>query len=66
MSLHHGFLREGGADLQGFVLAHANQLLVEVYDDHLLHNDGTHLDREVAENTIWQRLWQSLVARSVR
>ena len=50
----HESLREEGADLQGFVPAHAHQFLVEVYGHHLHPNNGTNLDGGVVDDAIWK------------
>ena len=57
--------REEGDDLQGFVPDQAYQLLVEVYGDHLEHNDGTHLHGGVVDDALWQRCWKRLVSQSM-
>ena len=39
-------------------------LLQGVYGDSPHHNDGTHLDRGIADNAAWQRRWHRLAAKS--
>ena len=34
---------------------------MEVYGDNLHQNDGKHLDRGVADDTIWKQCWRRLV-----
>ena len=52
---------EEGADLTGFTLAHAHSLLVEVYGDHLHHNEwnlpgqGPHQQLPLAEYMVAAR-----------
>ena len=57
MGLHHEYIREEGADLQGFIPAQVYQLLVNMYGDHRHHNYETHLDRGMYNNAIWQQCW---------
>ena len=62
----HKSHREEGTGLQVFFPAHAHQLLVEVYGNHFHHNYGTHLDRDMSGNAIWQRHWWRLAAQMSR
>ena len=36
---------------------------MEVYGDHLDHNDGLNLDMGGADDSIWQRRWRRLAAQ---
>ena len=49
---------EKDAHLQGFAPSREHEMLMEVYGDHLYHNDGTHLGRGVKDNALWQSLWK--------
>ena len=60
---HIESLREEVADLQGFVLAQEHQFLVEVYGDHLHHNDVTHLDEVVDEDAMCQWHWRTMATQ---
>ena len=51
-------------DLPGFTLERAHLLLQEVYGDFMHHNDGSHLDGEIADNAAWQHHWRRLAAQS--
>ena len=62
--LHHDSLKDEDTNLQGFFPAHAHQLIVDVYGDHLQNNDGMHLDKGVAYNAIWQQCWRILAAHT--
>ena len=66
MGLHHEYIRDEGADLQGFIPAQVYQLLVNMYGDHRHHNYETHLDRGMYNNAIWQRFWRRLANQSAR
>ena len=55
---------EENADLPGFHSERAHLLLQGVYGDFLHHNDGSHLDGGIADNTAWQRRWCRLAAQS--
>ena len=61
---HHESLREGGYHFQGFVPAQSHHFLVEVYSDHLHHNNGMHLDGGIADDAIWKRRWKRLFTQS--
>ena len=64
--LPHEYLREEGSDLQGFLPSQEHQFMVDVYGDNLHHNNGTHLDRGVADDALWQRRWWRLTDQSAR
>ena len=55
---------EENADLLGFTLERAHLLLQGVYGDFLHHNDGSHLDRGIADDDAWQRCWRRIAAQS--
>ena len=55
---------EENADLLGFTSERAHLLLQEVYGDFLHHNDGSHMDRGIADNAAWQLRWRRLDAQS--
>ena len=57
---------EEGSDLMGLTPFQAHELLVEVYGNHLHHNNGNHLYGGVTNDTLWQRRWQRLAAQSTR
>ena len=56
---------EEHADFPGFTPERAHLLLREIYRDFPHHNDGSHLDRGVANDAIWQRCWRRLAAQSL-
>jgi hypothetical protein len=45
------------ADLPGIVLTYTDKEMDKVFRDHIHHNDGTHLDRGVGDDAIWQKHW---------
>ena len=55
---------EENTDLLGFTPEHAHLLLQGVYGDFPHHNNGSHLDGGIANNTAWQRRWRRLAAKS--
>ena len=55
---------EEKSDLLGFTPECANLLLQGVYGDFPHHNDGSHLDRGIADDAVWQRRWRRLAAQS--
>ena len=55
---------EGTADLPGFHPERAHLLLQGVYGDFPHHNDGSHLDRGIADDALWKRRWRRLAAQS--
>ena len=55
---------EENADLPGFTPERAHLLLQVVYGDFPHHNDGSPLDRGIADDTAWQRSWRRLAAQS--
>ena len=57
---------EENADLRDFTPERAHLLLREIYRDFPHHNDGSHLDRGVANNAIWQRCWRRIATQSAR
>ena len=54
---------EINADLPDFTPECVHLLLREVYGDFPHHNDGLHMDREVADDTIWQRRWRRIATQ---
>ena len=54
---------EENADIPDFTTQRMHLLLQEVYGDFLHHNDGSHLDRGVPDDTIWQRRWRRIAAQ---
>ena len=54
------------AYLEVFTLSQAHELLVELYGDHLHHNNENHLGGGMAYDALWQRRWQRLAAQSSR
>ena len=52
------------AELKGFTPFQAHELLLEVYVDHLHHNNGMHLDKGVVNEAIWQQCWRRLADQS--
>ena len=60
------YLREEGDNFQGFIPYQFHQLLVEVYGDHLHHNYGIHLDRDMADEALWKRRWRRLATQLSR
>ena len=55
---------EENAYLLGFTPERAHLLLQGVYGDLPHHNDGSHLDRGIADDAVWQRRWRRLAAQS--
>ena len=55
---------EENADLLGFIPERAHLLLQGVYVDFTHHNNGSHLDGEIADDTACQRRWRRLAAQS--
>ena len=55
---------EENADLLGFTPEGARLLLQGVYGDLPHHNDGSYLDRGIADDAAWQRCWHRLAAQS--
>ena len=51
---------EESIDLSDFTPEHAHLLLQGFYGDFLHHNYGSHLDRGVADETIWKFRWRHL------
>jgi hypothetical protein len=39
------------------VTSEADIKLMSVYGDYIHQNDGTHLDGEIADDTLWQERW---------
>ena len=58
---HITILTEDGADDAGYELSKADKLLNLVYGDHPHRNAGTHLNGDIAEDTLWQGRWKKLV-----
>ena len=56
---------EKNAELPGFTPECAHLLLQRVYGDFPHHNDGSDLDRGIADNAAWQHQWRRLDAQSV-
>ena len=55
---------EENSDLPGFTPERAHLLLQGVYGDFPHHNDGSHLDGGIADDTACQRRWRRLAAQS--
>ena len=55
---------EENADLPGFHPERAHLLLQGVYGDFLHHNNGSHLDRGIMDEDVWQRCWHQIAAQS--
>ena len=55
--------REAIADLPAFTFKMAHLLLRGVYGDSPHHNDGSHLDRGVADNALYKSHWHQLAAQ---
>ena len=55
---------EENVDLLGFTPERAHLLLQGVYGDLSHHNDGSHLDRGIADDAAWQCRWRRLAAQS--
>ena len=51
---------EEGADLEGFIPSEADCRLIQVYVNHVHHNDGRHIDRVISDNNILQVRWRIL------
>ena len=49
-----------GADLPGYIVTEADQLLDTAYGDHVHDNAGTHLNGGVANDALWQRRWRRM------
>ena len=58
----HAPPREEGTDLTGFNPSRDHEFLGEVYGDHLHQNNGTCLDRGVADDDLCQNCWKRLYA----
>ena len=56
--------REEGEYLLGFSLSRAHLLLAEIYEDHLHHSNGTHLDRGMADDSLLQSFRLRIAAHS--
>jgi hypothetical protein len=48
-------------DLPGVTVTEADRKLMEVYDDYIHQNDGTHLDGGIKDDAMWQENWRKLV-----
>jgi hypothetical protein len=53
---------EGEEDLGRRILHACNNYFVTLYGDSIHHNDGRHLDGGVADDSIWQRRYDRVVA----
>jgi hypothetical protein len=49
-------------DLPNASISEADRKLMEVYGDYIHQNDGSHLDRDMKEDYVWQLRWRKLVA----
>ena len=56
--------QEENTDLLGFTPERVHLLLQGVYGELLHHNDRSHLDGGIQDNTAWQRRWRRLAAQS--
>ena len=52
---------EEGADLPDYTPTPPDQKLSSIYGDHIHNNDGTHMDRGISDDKLWQRLWRRTV-----
>ena len=56
--------KEEGAELQGLIPFEADHRLVQVYGDHVYHNNGFRMDRGITDDKVWQVWWQILIIQS--
>ena len=53
-------------ELPKFTPSMAYLLLVRVYVDHSHHKNGSHLDRGVQDDSVWQYHWRRMVVQLAR
>ena len=46
-------ITEEGAELERVVLSMADRRLIEVYGDHIHHNNSCHMERGITDNISW-------------
>lgn len=49
------------SDLPGTTYTRVDQMMDEIYGDHVHQNDGTHLDGGITDDATWQSYWRQLV-----
>ena len=49
-------------DLPNASISEADRKLMEVYGGYIHQNDGSHLDGDIKEDSVWQSRWRKLVA----
>ena len=54
---------EKKVDLPDFTPERAHVLLPEFYGDFPHHNNGSHLDRGIVYDALWQRRWRQLAVK---
>ena len=54
---------EENVDLPDFTPERAHLLLQGVYRESHHHNNGSHLDRGVTDDAVWQRCWRRIAAQ---
>ena len=52
---------ENRDDMGGYHLTVADHIICLVYSEHLHRNNGSHLNRGVAKNAVWQHQWWRIV-----